>query len=41
VTTVLVLLLLVAAFAAGRLFQWARDAKNIMGTPGRHHKNEP
>lgn len=39
--TVLVLLSLVAAFAAGRLFQWTKDAQNIMGPPGRHHKNEP
>ena len=40
-TTAFVSLLLVAAFGSGRLFQWARDARNIMGAPGRHNTDRP
>jgi hypothetical protein len=31
-TSLLVLIVLTAGFTAGRLFQWFRDAKNIMGS---------
>lgn len=34
-TTMLVVLLLVAAFGAGRLFQWVRDAKGVLRSEGR------
>jgi uncharacterized protein involved in outer membrane biogenesis len=30
VTTVFVLLLLMAAFGVGRLFQWVRDARGVL-----------
>ena len=35
-TTVVVFLLLVAAFGSGRLFQWVRDAKGVLHSGSRH-----
>jgi hypothetical protein len=39
VTTLFVLLLLVAVFGAGRLFQWVRDAQGVLHPGGRHCKD--
>jgi hypothetical protein len=39
VTTLLVLILLVAVFAAGRLFQWVRDARGMLNPGGRHSED--
>jgi hypothetical protein len=39
VTTVFILLLLVAAFVAGRLFQWVRDAQGVLRPEGRHSRD--
>jgi hypothetical protein len=38
VTTVIILLLLVAAFGSGRLFQWVRDAQGVLHPGGRQCK---
>ena len=35
-TTLLILILLVAVFGAGRLFQWVRDAKGVLRPQDRH-----
>ncbi len=34
-TMLLVLILLLAAFAVGRLFQWVRDARGVLRSEGR------
>lgn len=38
-TTLLIVILLMAAFGGGRLFQWVRDAKGALGPEGRHSKD--
>lgn len=35
-TTLLILIVLVAVFGAGRLFQWVRDAKGVLNPGGWH-----
>jgi hypothetical protein len=35
VTMLIVLILLLAAFAVGRLFQWVRDARGVLRPKGR------
>lgn len=38
-TTLLVVVLLLAAFTVGRLFQWVRDARGVLRPEGRHTKD--
>jgi hypothetical protein len=39
VTTLFVLVLLLVAFAVGRLFQWVRDARGVLRPEGWHAKD--
>jgi hypothetical protein len=39
VTMLLVVVLLLAAFAVGRLFQWVRDARGVLRPEGRLDKD--
>lgn len=38
-TTLFMLILLVAVFGAGRLFQWVRDALGVLNPGGRHSED--